>query len=259
MNAYFQNKKRLPKSNNSEAIMDYDSYTIKNKFYLIRWLHNQRFRTVINILHNLKPQKFLDYGCGTGSLLIQLINSGLFPNLIIGFEPFDDNFKTMKNKLFELNLHNKIEIYNDVNKINKSFNVISTLGVLEHLTASKRIELYNNVYKLLEPDGYFIVQVPVIMGLSILLREWSRVFLKKLAPEHSFRELLYSGLFCKVLDNDKRFEWHDDRLFLEHRGFDHRKLLPEIKNYFLFLKSCYGPLNLPYFFSHSFYAIFQKK
>ncbi len=238
---------------------NYDDFTIHNKHKLIRWLHWKRYQAIIGLINKYHPQSLLDYGAGTGSFLLLLLDSSdPCPQILSAFEPMPVAYQELNQKVQALNLSKRIGIFDDCNKITSQYDMVCCMGVLEHLTLKRRLEVYRNVESLLVPAGLFVVQVPIMTGLGVILRQMSLFFLKGEKPELSFQEILASGLFCKVLDDDNRFSISNGREFLSHRGFDHRRLLQELCHFFSLKEKFCGPFPLPYM-GHSFYGVFNKE
>jgi SAM-dependent methyltransferase len=237
--------------------MGYDDQTIRHRNFIVRWNHRRRYQGTINLLQKYKPYSFLDYGAGTGSFILQLLNHRWKPEVIAAYEPMTTSYQDMENKLRNLNLLDRIKIYNNFSEINSGFDVVASMGVLEHLPFKQRHELYDIVKKVINPGGYFIVQVPVMIGFGMIFRMLGKLFLKRDEIPLSFKELVFAGLFFTVIDDDRRFDETNPRTFLSHRGFDHRKLLTELKTHFQLKEKFYGPYHAPWFLSHSFYSVFR--
>jgi SAM-dependent methyltransferase len=237
--------------------MGYDDRTIKHRNSMIRWIHTRRYHLVINLLKKYKPKSLLDYGAGTGSFLRELLNYNWKPEIVSAYEPMMTMYYDLESKFRDMNFSNKVRIYNNLLEIAVGYDAIIALGVLEHLTIRKRYELYEQVKRLLNPNGYFIVQVPIMIGFGVILRILAKFYLRKESPPLSVKELLFAGLFLKIIDDDGRFDEKDERIFLGHRGFDHRKLLQELECHFKLQKIFCGPVNLPYNLCHSFYSVFK--
>lgn len=238
---------------------NYDEFTIHHKHKLIRWLHWKRYQTIIGLINRYRPKSLLDYGAGTGSFLLQLLDScAACPSHLSAFEPMPVAYHKLTQKIQALNLSERIDIFDDCRRISSQYDMICCMGVLEHLALKRRFEVYRNVQALLHPDGIFVIQVPIMTGLGMILRQLSLFFLKGEKLELSFREIVASGVFCKVLDDDNRFSSSNGREFLSHRGFDHRRLLQELCHFFTLKERFCGPLPVPYL-GHSFYAVFTQR
>lgn len=236
--------------------MGYDDQTISHKNFIVRWVHRTRYNTIIKLLKKYNVRSVLDYGAGTGSFVIALSNSTWKPAVIAAYDPIDSFYKNMESKIKELNLSDIVKLYNDSGKIEPGYDAIVTMGVLEHLPLKQRQELYQNVKRLIKPGGYFIVQVPVMIGLGMVLRILGKHLLKKENDPFPLKDFILAGCFFTVNHDDGRYDESEQRTFLRHPGFDHRKLVAEIKNHFQLKEKFCGPFRMPVFLAHSFYSIF---
>lgn len=107
------------------------------------------FSIKLKSIHNHKPQvkSVLDYGCGTGEFVNFLNTRGIKAE---GFEPTLSAFKKASRK--------NIKVYNSMNKIIKTYDVITMFHVLEH------VEDYTKTLKFLKtrlnPNGLLLIAVP---------------------------------------------------------------------------------------------------
>ncbi|RJR39782.1 MAG: class I SAM-dependent methyltransferase [Deltaproteobacteria bacterium] len=238
--------------------MGYDDRTIKHKSFFVRWVHRKRYQGIINLLEKIKPHSVLDYGAGTGSFAVQLLDFKWTPEIIAAFEPRETSFQEINDKLRELNLLDRVHLYNNLSEIKPGFDVIACMGVLEHLTFKQRQELYDNVRRLLNPGGYFIMQVPIMIGFSMIFRMLVKILVKKEDLRLSPKEVILAGLLFKVINDNGRSDENNVNTFINtHMGFDHRRLVTELKEHFQMTNSFCGPFYLPYYLAHSFYAVFK--
>ena len=94
----------------------------------------------------------LDYGCGDGSYLSEVIDK--VPS-VLGFEPNSDHAKTLSEII-------GVPIYSDedllVNECSGQINTVTMHMVLEHLTNLN--DTFNNINKLLVDQGLFYILIP---------------------------------------------------------------------------------------------------
>lgn len=101
-------------------------------------------------------ENFLDIGCGHGGVSEKLIENGF---RVTGIEINKEAIKSLKQKGFEV-------FEKDITKpldINKKFNIVMILDVLEHLFDP--LFLLNEAKKVTKEGGYIIVTVPLYFDI----------------------------------------------------------------------------------------------
>jgi SAM-dependent methyltransferase len=122
------------------------------------------------------------------------------------------------------------------------FDVITCLGVLEHLPLPERQCFYRACRRHLASDGIVVVDVPVEHGLSILVKEAGRIALKGRRPEVGLRRLARLAL-GRVEFDPARFDAESTESYIHHHaGFDHRLLRRELERHFRVLDAFPTPL-----------------
>jgi cyclopropane fatty-acyl-phospholipid synthase-like methyltransferase len=130
-------------------------------------MQNQYFASVMapGIVKYLKKKgllkgNVLDYGCGAGHLLEQMVK---VPNVAFyGLDFSDDSItETQKRTLNKANLKQLVT----VNKLpstfsNNSFNTISLIETIEHLQDDKLHETLDELYRLLKSKGKLFITTP---------------------------------------------------------------------------------------------------
>jgi ubiquinone/menaquinone biosynthesis C-methylase UbiE len=130
-------------------------------------IQNQYFASVMapGIVKYLKKKgllkgSVLDYGCGAGHLLEQMIK---IPNVAFyGLDFSDDSIKaTQKRTVNKTNLKQLVT----ANKLpsifsNNSFDTISLIETIEHLQDDKLHETLNELYRLLKSKGKLFITTP---------------------------------------------------------------------------------------------------
>ncbi|MDW8280030.1 MAG: methyltransferase domain-containing protein [bacterium] len=117
-----------------------------------------RYRPVYkNIPENFN--NLLDIGCGQNPWFKNLKNKN---NLnIYGIDRFDSiNIKDKNINYIKLEIENKLP-FND-----NFFDFITMLAVLEHLDKDR--DILNEIFRILKPNGHFILTVPTIYAKPIL-------------------------------------------------------------------------------------------
>lgn len=120
----------------------------------VDWLKNF-FKKTYNPLEN--TIELLDLGCGTG-LFIKKIND---LKLNINLSGADTSIKMLAEAKLILNdnLKNNLHLITDnySNLPQNHFDIITISSVLHHIDKSERLNILNNLTKLLKPNGYLII------------------------------------------------------------------------------------------------------
>ena len=231
--------------------MSYENYTINSKNPLARIAHRTRGDVALSYVHSHSESKILDFGCGDGDFLAVLAaRSG--SSKIIGFEPYLETKKTTSSlKIFRN--WDEITAFCDANGL---FETVTCFEVLEHFSKEREIEAIDKILKVLEPNGEFIVSVPIEKGLPVIPKN-----LRRIAISYEGNEEIYTlkniacslfGIKNRSLDRLRR---GDD--FLSHMGFYFNDLEDLLKKRFIISKVSYSPFpKLPYFLnSQVFYKL----
>ena len=145
-------------------------------------------------------------------------------------------------------------ILNNFDEISKNkFDIICCFETLEHLYENEKLDLYELVKNSLNYEGKFIVSVPIIGGLTLILKEINRAILFKRKSDYTFKELFLSTFFNK---SPKRAE----DIKGSHKGFNFMKLETELnKNFTIKLKILSPFKNLPWFLNSNIFYILECK
>ena len=151
-------------------------------------------------LELIKKDKILDLGCGRGEFLKLLKEKGF--KELIGVDLNPQMTKEIKN----------IKIYNEdiiefLKKLeNKSFNVIVSFHLVEHIEFEKVLELIKEAFRVLSDDGILIIETPNPENIKVATQNFY------IDPTHKNPipiELLkfsfeYFGFFTRVLRRDSK-------------------------------------------------------
>ena len=160
------------------------------------WWNRHRFDLISNFLPRTSmSQSLLDFGCGNGLFLIYLQNSKYNLSLT-GYEPF------LTNNVFEHSGGGTVGIHDSLEKLdNKSFDIVITLDVLEHIEKDKKALVQIN--KLLKFQGYLLLTVPAYHCLYSLhdaavghYRRYNKPTIVNLLEKHGFSVLHATYFFC---------------------------------------------------------------
>ena len=77
----------------------YDDRTINSPDFFARYAHRNRLKKCLKkVVPRLDLGKVLDYGCGTGVFLSELLK--IKPDCVIGYEAFSANFIFLYGKIY---------------------------------------------------------------------------------------------------------------------------------------------------------------
>ncbi len=128
----------------------------------VHWWFQAKKKIIINLIKDIiypnynRKIDIADVGCGVGLLLNPLSNFGNTTGIDFSKQALDFCKKTFKGKL----------IYDDFSKnitIDKKFDLVIASDIIEHIKNDKIA--INNIYKLLNNNGYAIITVPAFQFL----------------------------------------------------------------------------------------------
>lgn len=183
----------------------------------------------MDALRASEPATLLDYGAGDGHLLIEAILKGLATPRIVAYEPVEKFGSELLENVAEHNLGDRIHLVRDREKLHdESFEYIVCLEVLEHMPLLERQTFYDLCEETLSPDGRLLIDVPVEIGPTLLVKNLGRLLLKGREKEYEWSELARIGAGGTVYD-PSRFDPSDKRTWInDHKGFDYRLLRREL-------------------------------
>lgn len=222
--------------------LDYHEQTYASHHWIVRYPHQARYRAAARAVLAEGAHSLLDYGAGTGYLFEELARSGAPASIeLTAYEPVN-GFATLIRREVP-GIERPVEVVGDLGALDGiTFDVITCLGVLEHLPLPERQRFYRLCGERLRPGGVVIVDVPVEQGLSSLIKEAGRVVLKGRKPEMTLRQACRSGLGRLEFD-PARFDPDSAESYIHfHTGFDHRLLEAELRHRFRIESSFPTPL-----------------
>lgn len=220
----------------------YEHQTVKAKFFFARFAHRKRLKISVNLVKKYFPSQsisLIDYGCGDGFFLNEL--SKIFPHSnLIGYDPYSNI------------THNTFNLINDFNKIKEnSIDIISCFETLEHLDDIERKILYGLIEKVKKKNGKIIFSVPIIGGLTLILKEINRAIMFRRKSDYSMKELFLSTFFnvsAKRAENIKT----------SHKGFNFQQLEIELRTKFQFKSKTLSPFKfLPWFLNSTVFFVLE--
>jgi len=176
-----------------------------------------------------QPARLLDYGAGDGHLLVEAVRKGLETERITVYEPVEEFSRQLLEKIAEHDLVDRVRLVTERSELkHEAFDYISCLGVLEHMPLPERQAFYDTCEATLSPVGEILIDVPVEIGPSLLIKNLGRLFLKGRDREYESTELIRIAAGGTVYDPG-RFDPSDQRTWIHHhKGFDYRLLRREL-------------------------------
>jgi phospholipid N-methyltransferase len=212
---------------------NYAEQTYSSPYFVVRYPHQVRYRTAVDALLKAKPATLLDYGAGDGHLLFEAIDRGLVAQRIVAYEPVEEFARRILEKVEKHHLHDQIHVVRHPEELyGNAFEYILCLAVLEHMALPQRQTFYNVCQESLSTDGRVLIDVPVEVGPTLLVKALGRRLLKGREKEYPWRELARIAAGGTVYDPG-RFDGSDQRTWIHgHKGFDHRLLRRELAHRF---------------------------
>lgn len=179
-------------------------------------LEKRKFKQIGKLLKK-KSISILDIGCGSGTFL-ELCKQNKWR--VEGVDPSPTASKKILEK-YNIKVHQKD--FNDI-KFNKTFDVITLWGVLEHM--SDPIYAIQNAKKILKKGGLLVFEVP---SADCFLSEYLKKY--KFSPTRYIESGRHNILFSSKLINKivKKFNFNLE--YIETNGLDIQTILLEEFNY----------------------------
>src|SRR5688500_3318910 len=172
----------------------YAAQTYESPHFLVRYPHRQRFRRAAEAVAARRPRSLLDYGAGDCQFLLAWSSVRA-----VAYNPPDD-VTDVRTRLREWEADH-ISYCKDLDELEGTrFDVITCLSVLEHLPLPERRRFYELCRQVLAPGGSCVVEVPVEIGPTLLVKDCVRRRLKRRPREYTRSELLRRTLGIGAFD-----------------------------------------------------------
>lgn len=238
--------------------MTYESITTSDPNPVKRWIHKHRFSDALRVLKNLPPYErlhILDFGGGNGELLYHL----KFPQHVYAtfYEPTPSLMAEAKQKL--ASRENIKFAETSMNLHNETFNLIFCLEVFEHLPEAETAQALAEICRLLKPDGYAVIGVPIEIYFPALVKGIFRMSRRYGEFDASPINVL-SAMIGKppsqrpAAEITSGFNYH-----FHHLGFDYRSLQCQIDEKYTIKSKWYSPFpGLGSMLNSEVYYLIQK-
>ena len=221
--------------------VSYDRQTLKTPNPIARFAHRRRYATTLDLVSRLVPDRgrLLDFGCGTGSFLIQLAEAK--PGLdLFGFDPESGHVAQQY-----------AHVANMLAVPDASLDVVCCFETLEHLHPHEFADFVAHTKRVLRANGLLVVSVPIIGGPPLLIKELNRMVLFRRKTDYLTGELLQAALFGRPAPRA-------DNIRGSHKGFDFQALRGGLLKEFALIETRYSPIPaLPWFLNSQVFWVFK--
>jgi hypothetical protein len=224
---------------------NYSEQTYASPYFIVRYPHHKRIQTAIQAAVRVGPTTLLDYGAGDGKVVIEAIKAGLpRTTSIVVFEPVEHFREKLRAAAEKAGVTDRIELVSErVDLTGRSFDYVLCLSVLEHMPLPERAAFYDVCEQTLTQTGTVLIDVPIEVGPTLLVKALARMALKGRSKEYGLSELLRVSIGGLVFD-PARFDPANTGTWIhDHRGFDYRLLRRELAHRFTIESEVTTPLS----------------
>jgi SAM-dependent methyltransferase len=214
----------------------YEEQTHENPWWLIRYPHQKRFATAAALLLADHPGVVVDYGAGNGQMLAQVLADprGDSIDLAIAYDPNPQMRASAEEKLVPHS--SRAAVIGDLAELESALqgrrvDAVACLEVLEHLSLTERQRFYGVCSDILADGGLCLIDVPVEIGPTLLVKVFGRRVLKGRPREYRLGELLRPTFGMRVRDPERFDPERPDGWVQDHKGFDYRELCDELRGW----------------------------
>ena len=213
----------------------YNTQTINAPNPIARFAHRSRIKQSIHLaLPFLKNGTVLDYGCGTGHFVAEMLKRRA--GCAVGYEPYMDE-----------RCGKDLPIYREMIDVEKHmpFALVTLFETIEHLSLDEIDQFLLLCDRLLSTNGRILISAPIEVGPALLLKEMNRSLFRLKFPEHKPIEFVKATLFGIAARRAENIK-------VSHRGFDFRRSITYLKEKGWEVKVLtYGPLPIKTWYGNS--------
>jgi len=153
--------------------------------YIKKSEHGKQF---IEFLPSNSDLKIIDLGCGTGSLVSGLKNSG-YKN-VYGIDVSLENIEQGKLADLDINQAEIIDFLDQSIENNKHYDVVFLMDVLEHLDDDELYDVVDKVRQVLSSNGIFIIKTINAESIISGMGRYMDITHERSFTSHSMKELM---------------------------------------------------------------------
>jgi len=163
---------------------DYEKMTVGSSSAIKRFSHGRRYRTTLKLLDVGWGDSVLDFGAGDGHLLSMIADTAPQAVDLFAYEPVESMFKQLCDSLLASAAPGRTAIHpiHNLLYLRGGFDRIACCEVLEHLPEVVRREALYTIRRMLDPDGFAVVSVPIEVGTASLLKNAARLAIGQAHP-----------------------------------------------------------------------------
>jgi SAM-dependent methyltransferase len=216
---------------------------------LIAWSHTSRFKTAVELARPVAGRQLLDYGCGDGTFLALLYESGAAPARAVGADLDDAQVNDCRTRLGCLPGIRFERIADlDAPAHRGSYDAVVCTEVLEHVVDLDGV--IERLHACLRDGGTLIVSVPVETGLPLVVKQvvrriagWRGVGDYRWTSTYTWREFV-AGLFAGRRPHIDRQIYHGSTgvPYHDHKGFNWRALADRLTTRFAIDRVAASPI-----------------
>jgi SAM-dependent methyltransferase len=215
---------------------------------LIAWSHRRRFEVGLRLARRFHGRRILDYGCGDGTFLALLSESGAPPEAAVGAELDDYQVTDCRDRLgHRAGLRFAAIASLDDEAHRGAYDGVVCMEVLEHVVPLD--EVIARLWRVLADKGTLLVSVPVETGLPLLLKQaarriagWRGIGDYPGTSPYTLREYVAS-VFARRRPHLRRAPLGDARApFHDHKGFNWMALRDRLSRDFIIEQTVASPL-----------------
>ena len=205
------------------------------KSWLISWSHQSRFKLALELAHEFRGKRVLDYGCGDGTFLTLLLKSADAPAKAVGAEVDQKQIVDCRTRLANWPQLSFVAVPDlDLPEYAGQFDAIVCTEVLEHVVG--REVALDRFQRLLAPGGRLIISVPVETGFSLVIKQSARTIAgwRGLGDYPGMSPYTWNDFFASIVAGDNQHMVRPihgvetGQPFHDHKGFNWRVLRKEV-------------------------------
>jgi len=217
----------------------------------LRWSHGARFVKARQIIEPMAGGKLLDYGCGDGTFISQVVE--LFPDAT-GVDKAEEQVIDCRSRLGKAtsqSFYTCEDLKGDA--WGNKFDVATCMEVLEHCRDVVVDRVLDDLRRLVRPNGTIVISVPIETGPTLAIKQMLRRFAGwKGISGYQYTERYGTSEFWRMLFATRNSKFHrpvyaaddasDDSGYHGHKGFNWRRLQAVVSRKMILERVAFTPL-----------------